>query len=241
MTRDRHFLDEKFDEMENMAAQPSYINGNVETIGLVRFKERYVGTVGLGRYMEVIVATVGLAHFVEEKLEVIRLLCNILVLKVIVLEFFMEVNHIIVFVFDQIFGMEIYLDIFMETLRYQKVGVKLRYQKVREGIRYQKIGGRRRLWKYTIWMMMEKKGKPLWGERRSLTSRTSSNFLVYMLIELYMASWPFAPCRRDPCPKFRECQTVGRIPFSRVSSTAIRALILPSWRAPKFKRSQRGG
>ena len=137
--RDRHCPDEKFDEMENMAAQPNYINGNVETIGLVRFKKRYVGTVGLGRYMEVIVATVGLAHFVEEKLEVIRLLCNILVLKVIVLEFFTEVHYIIVFVFDQIFGMEIYLDIFMGTLRYQRVGVKLRYQKVVKKLRYQRV------------------------------------------------------------------------------------------------------
>ena len=142
MTRDHHCLDEKFDEMENMAAQPSYINGNVETIGLARFKERYVGTVGLGCYMDVIVATVGLAHFVEEKLEVIWLLCNILVFKVIVLKFFMEVHYIIVFVFDQICGMEVYfLDIFKEKLRYQRVVVKLRYQKVREELRYQKVEG----------------------------------------------------------------------------------------------------
>ena len=141
MTRDRHCLDERLEEMEHMVAQLHYINGNVETIGLASSEEKNVGTVGLVRYMSVIVATVGLAHFVEEKLEVIRLLRNILVLKVIVLEFFTEVHYIIVFVFDQIFGMEIYLDIFKETLRYQRVGVKLRYEEVREGLRYQKIGG----------------------------------------------------------------------------------------------------
>ena len=141
MTRDRHCLDERLEEMEHMVAQLHYINGNVETIGLASSEEKNVGTVGLGRYMDVNVATVGLKHFVMEKLEAIGLWCSMVVFKVIFREFFMEVNHITVYVFDQIFGMEIYLDIFKETLRYQRVGVKLRYEEVREGLRYQKIGG----------------------------------------------------------------------------------------------------
>ena len=44
-----------------------------------------------------------------------------------------------------------------------------------------------------------------------------------------------------PVSKIQGVPNGGKNPFSRVSSTAIRALILPSWRAPKFKRSQRGG
>ena len=125
-----------------MVAQPHYINGNVETIGLASSEEKNVGTVGLGRYMDVNVATVGLMHFMMEKLEVIGLWCSIVVFKVIVLKFFMEVHYIIVFVFDQICGMEVYfLDIFKEKLRYQRVVVKLRYQKVREELRYQKVEG----------------------------------------------------------------------------------------------------
>ena len=88
MTRDHHFLDEKFEEMGHMVAQLNHINGNVETIGLASSEVKNVGTVGLGRYMDVTVATVGLMYFVMEKLEVIGLWCSIVVFKVIVLEFF---------------------------------------------------------------------------------------------------------------------------------------------------------